>query len=372
MKDAIRRRALELGFSACGFATPEPPATGPHFQRWIGLGHHGEMAYLARNASKRLDPNLVLPGIRSVVALAASYSAQPSLAMPSKKAGECHGTVARYARHADYHEVLRDPLEALAGFVDGLGGPGARSLWYVDTGPVLERDLAQRAGIGFIGKHTNLIGRRLGNWFLLAEILTTVPIEPDAPEKNRCGSCTRCLSACPTAAITAPFELDARRCISYLTIEAKGPIPVPLRSLMGDRVFGCDDCLEACPWNRFSGEARLMGKTSRPDLYSAPLENWLGMDEDSFRKRFAGTPMLRAKRKGLLRNVCVALGNVGGNESLPALSRATLDPEPLIQEHARWALENIQARGSNSKEFSLGFVKPHVDRGGNCGSRPIS
>jgi epoxyqueuosine reductase len=209
---------------------------------------------------------------------------------------------------------------------------------------VLERDLAQRAGLGFIGKHTNLIARQWGNWIFLAEILTTLELEPDAPERNHCGSCARCIAACPTGAIESPFQLDARRCISYLTIELKGPIPLELRPAIGNRIFGCDDCLAVCPWNRFAREGQLMRPHRRPDLATPDLLELLALDEADFRRRFAGTPMLRTGRRGLLRNVCVALGNTAGPAALPTLEQAAADPEPLIAEHARWASEQIRAR----------------------------
>jgi epoxyqueuosine reductase len=211
----------------------------------------------------------------------------------------------------------------------------------------LERDLAQRAGIGFAGKHTNLISRTLGNWFLIAEILTTLELTPDSPEVNRCGTCHRCLDACPTGALPQPFRLDARRCISYLTIENKGPIPEEFRPLMGNRIYGCDDCLAACPWNRFAREGRLMRESMRTDLDQPELLDLLSLDDAGFRSRFTGTPMLRSKRRGLLRNVCVALGNTGDSRAIPALERAALDPEPLIASHAAWALGEILRRSSN-------------------------
>jgi epoxyqueuosine reductase len=236
------------------------------------------------------------------------------------------------------------PLRALAQFIDRLGPEGTRSLWYVDTGPLLERDLAQRAGLGFIGKHTSLINRRFGNWFFLAEIITTLDLEPDAPEKNRCGSCRRCLDACPTAAITAPFQLDARRCISYLTIELKGSIPEEFRPAIGARIYGCDDCLAVCPWNRFARDAGLMRPHYRASLAAPDLIELLSLDEAGFKRRFAGTPILRAKRRGFLRNVCVALGNCGDSTALPALGRAAADPEPLVAEHARWAIGQVEKR----------------------------
>lgn len=300
------------------------------------------MHYLARNAFKRIEPALVLPGVRSVITLAVSYFEGHSAGLD--RGSHAAGVVARYARHADYHDVVAGPLQRLTAYLSELGGPDVRSLWYIDTGPVLERDLAQRAGLGFVGKHTNLIGRRLGNWFFLAEILTTLEIEPDKPEKNRCGSCSRCLVACPTQAITAPFQLDARRCISYLTIELKGSIPPDLRPLMGRRIYGCDDCLEACPWNRFAREGRLMQASRRHDLAEPDLVELLLLDEAAFKARFSGTPVLRTKRRGLLRNVCVALGNVGSAAVIGPLKRAAEDPEPLIAEHARWAIGQIEQR----------------------------
>ncbi|HKI69837.1 MAG TPA: tRNA epoxyqueuosine(34) reductase QueG, partial [Verrucomicrobiae bacterium] len=254
------------------------------------------------------------------------------------------GVVARYARFGDYHDVLAEELKALTEFVNEIGGTNTRSLWYVDTGPLLERDFAERAGLGFIGKHTNLISRHLGNWIFLAEIITTLELEPDLPEKNRCGSCTCCITACPTNAISAPFQLDARRCISYLTIELKGPIPIEFRHAIGNRIYGCDDCLAVRAWNRFAREGQLMKGHARLDLTTPDLVELLSLDETQFKKRFADTPILRTKRRGFLRNVCVALGNMGDSSALPALNRATHDSEPLIAEHARWAIDEIAAR----------------------------
>jgi len=335
MKDAIRQRASELGFDDCRFTTATPPGSASHLQGWLQAGKQGEMAWLARNAEKRAQPNLVLPEARSIVSLAVSYHLEnPQSGIHNPQSGE----IARYARYPDYHDILADKLKTLTAFINELGGADTRSLWYVDTGPILERDLAQRAGLGFVGKHTNLISRTLGNWIFLAEILTTLELEPDAPEKNRCGSCSRCITACPTQAITAPFQLDARLCISYLTIELKGSIPVELRPLIGNRIYGCDDCLAACPWNKFAREGSLMKPHTRADLKSPDLVGLLELDDACFKQKFAGTPMLRTKRRGVLRNVCVALGNMGDKSALPALRKACEDSEPLIAEHARWAV----------------------------------
>jgi epoxyqueuosine reductase len=341
MKSAIRQRALELGFDDCRFTTAAAPTNADRFQHWLAGQNHGEMMWLERSAEKRVDPLKVLPGAKSVICLAASYDHSNS---KLKTQNSKSGVIARYARFDDYHDVLAERLKELTHFIDSVADRKVQSLWYVDTGPVLERDVAQRAGIGFTGKHTNVISRKFGNWIFLAEILTTLEIEPDAPEKNHCGKCSRCISACPTGAIIAPFQLDARRCISYLTIELKGPIPIEFRKAIGNRIYGCDDCLAACPWNRFAREGAMMKPHAREDLESPDLLELLKLDESGFKSRFAGSPVLRTKRRGLLRNVCVALGNTGDESALPALEKAAHDAEPLIAEHARWAIEEIKSR----------------------------
>ena len=352
MKAVIVQRARELGFDDCRVTTAAPPPHAAEFEQWLAQRNHGEMEYLARNAHKRVDPQLVLAEAKSLITLAVSYAgagagSETQRAAPYA-ADSPGGVIARYARHADYHDVIGEQLRQLTEFVNQLGGHGTRSLWYVDTGPFLERDLAQRAGLGFTGKHTNLISRRLGNWIFLAEIITTLELPPDAPEKNRCGTCTRCITACPTQAITAPFQLDARRCISYLTIELKGSIPEEFRPALGNRIYGCDDCLAACPWNRFAQAGNLMKAHARADLAQPDLLELLALDAASFKARFAGTPILRTKRRGLLRNVCVALGNVGDTRALPALEKAAIDSEPLVVEHARWAMEQIRRRAGGT------------------------
>jgi epoxyqueuosine reductase len=371
MKAALRQRAQELGFDDCRVTSARAPESASRLHQWLADGRHGQMAWLARNAAKRVDPQQVLAGARSIITLAASYDnpsccdapeatdsrTQPAGATNNRGAtqtggGNCqspiadsrYGRVARYARCQDYHDVLGERLKQLTQCVNELGGEGTRSLWYVDTGPLLERDLAQRAGLGFIGKHTNLISRRLGNWIFLSEIITTLEIEPDTPEKNHCGTCTRCIAACPTTAITGPFQLDARRCISYLTIELKGSIPPELRPAIGNRIFGCDDCLEVCPWNRFAREGQMMKPHARPELAQPDLLELLSLDEAGLKRRFAGTPMLRARRRGLRRNVCVSLGNIGDERALPALQTAAQDAEALVSEHARWAIDQIETR----------------------------
>ena len=363
MKEAIRQHARELGFDDCRFTTAQPPQSAARLEQWLANGQHGKMAYMERTARKRADLQQLLPGARSIITLAVSYVPEGGGSRIEDRgaghAADCGartagfgaeatqrpGVMARFACYADYHQVLGPPLQQLAALVNQLGGAATRSLWYVDTGSLLERDLAQRAGLGFIGKHTNLVSRRLGNWVFLSEIITTLELEPDAADRNHCGSCARCLAACPTGAISAPFQLDARRCISYLTIELKGSIPLELRPAIGNRIYGCDDCLAACPWNRFAREGQMMKAHSRPDLAAPELLDLLALDEPAFKKRFADTPMLRTRRRGVLRNVCVALGNTGSPTALPDLEKAANDPEPLIAEHASWAIRQIQGRG---------------------------
>jgi len=340
----IKTKARELGFDLVGIAMAQPPGHSREFQKWLASGFHGEMGYLARTADKRVDPTRVLADAQSVVVVGLNYFSETPREGPRPTAA---GRVARYAWGArDYHDVMEEKLRRLAAAIGECGGPGTRSLWYVDTGPVLERDLAQRAGIGFIGKHTNLISRGQGNWIFVGEVLTTLELLPDEPEREYCGTCRRCIDVCPTRAIVAPYRLDARLCISYLTIELKGTIPVELRPLIGDHVFGCDDCLDVCPWNRFA-KLTLVREFQRRQM--PPLTEFLSWDECKFRDFFRGTPILRIKRRGFLRNVCVVLGNIGDGSALPALARARRDPEPLVREHAAWAIEQIQNRCSGTK-----------------------
>lgn len=338
LKPALVAEAARLGFDLCRVVRCEAPPHGDAFLRWLDDGRAGEMArWLEKSRAKRVAPELVLPGARSVVVLALNYWQGEATQPPGA------GRVARYAWGDDYHELIEIKLRVLDAFLQTHGG---RQRYYVDTGPVLERDFAAEAGVGWHGKSTMLIHPKLGTWFFLAELLTTLELEPDEPQPDRCGSCMRCLDACPTGAISRerPRALDARRCISYLTIELKGAIPLEFRPLLGNRIYGCDDCLDACPWNRFAQTSRETAFRARPGTAGMKLRDYLTLTDDDFRVLFRGSPIKRVKRRGLLRNVCVALGNVGTAEDLPTLERSALDPEPLIAEHARWAIEQIEAR----------------------------
>ena len=330
--------ARQLGFDGCRVAPCDRPRHAAEFRGWIERGAAGEMAWMERGAEKRCNPQLVLEGARSVVVLSMNYfQGSETAPLPSPP----RGRIARYAWGDDYHDLIESKLRRLDDYLRTRGGT---QKCYVDTGPVLERDFAAEAGAGWHGKSTMLVDQRLGTWFFLAEILTTLELPPDERQPARCGTCTRCITACPTGAITDAHQLDARRCISYLTIELKGSIPIALRPLIGDRIYGCDTCLDVCPWNRFAAVSREAAFAARPATTAMQLRDYLALDDAGFRALFRGSPIKRIKRRGFLRNVCVALGNVGAADDLPALERAAADPEPLIAEHAAWAIGRISER----------------------------
>ncbi|MGI9086826.1 MAG: tRNA epoxyqueuosine(34) reductase QueG [Chthoniobacterales bacterium] len=346
LKLELVRRARALGFAACRVTSAAAPRHAAEFRTWLDEGRAGEMDWLGRAEEKRCDPARVLAGARSVIVLAMNY-------WQGERAPESAGRIARYAWGDDYHDVMLTRLRELDCFLRTQGG---EQKIYVDTGPILERDFAAEAGIGWHGKSTMLIDRELGTWFFLGEILSSLELPADAPQKERCGSCTRCLDACPTGAITESNRLDARRCISYLTIELKGSIPLEFRTLIGDRIYGCDTCLDVCPWNRFAAASRETSFSLRPEVETMQLRDYLALTEEEFRALFRGSAIKRVKRRGLLRNVCVALGNVGTRADLPALQRAANDPEPLIAEHALWAITAIEERLEARKRESPAAV----------------
>jgi epoxyqueuosine reductase len=345
LEQRLLHRARELGFELAGIA----PATNAdgfcHLQEWLARGCAGEMDYMRRHEGAREHPQAVLPDVRSVVMVGLNYFPGPD---GRDHVAALHGRIARYAAGADYHDVMRGKLTDLLAWAQQ-EAPGLRGRGVVDTAPLLERDFARRAGLGWFGKNTMLINKRLGSYTFLGALLLDLELAPSRPfEANHCGSCTRCLDACPTDAFTAPFQLDARRCISYLTIELRGPIPAELRAGMGDWVFGCDVCQEVCPWNRKAPEA--VEPALRPDPVGLTLEliELLGLSEEEFRRRFRDTALWRTRRRGLLRNAAIALGNVGDARALPALQRALDDSEPLVREAAQWSIERLTVQGRES------------------------
>jgi epoxyqueuosine reductase len=337
---ALKAEARRLGFAGAAIARldlddAQAARGAAHYRAWLARGEHGEMQWLERMVAERSHPRTLWPAARSLVAVAWNYH------RPDEPDGRNAG-FARYARGRDYHRAVGSRLKALARFARAQW-PGCEARTSVDTGPFLERTWAERAGLGFLGKHAHVIVKESGNWAMLGELVLDVALAPDAPAERRCGTCTRCIDACPTGAIVAPYDVDARRCISYLTIELRSAIPLELRPLVGTRVFGCDDCLDACPWNRFARAAQSDEVRARPGLLATPLASWLTLDAAAFARTFEGTAVLRAGRDGFLRNVCVALGNRGRAEDRPALERALGDGSELVREHAAWALERIAA-----------------------------
>lgn len=336
LKEALVSKTREMGFADCRIAAARPPAHKHLYEQWVAEGKYGDMAWMARNMDRRTDPGLVQPGARAIIVLAMNYFQGP---LPEGAAGGYR--IARYSWNEDYHDLITKKLKELDAFLIGHGGV---QRYYVDTGPVLERDFASEAGLGWGGKSTMQIHRELGTWFFLAELITTLDLPLDTPAQDRCGTCTRCIQACPTQAITAPRRMDARRCVSYLTIESKGPIPLEFRRAMGDRIYGCDDCLTACPWNKFAQVSHEATFQARMSVFEKPLREFLSLTDDEFRTLFAKSPIKRIKRPAFLRNVCVALGNVGEADDLPALQRAAMDENTLISEHALWAIGEIHRR----------------------------
>ena len=339
---AVKDEARRLGFDAVGIGPATPVPHGDAFDRWLDDGYGGTMEYLARTRRERRDPSLLLPGVRAIVAVALSYHAGGD---PPADDGTMR--VARYAGAGDYHEVIRPRLQALADFVSRAAGAGARSRAAVDTSAVLERDVAARAGLGWIGKNANLIRPSLGSWFFIGVVLTTAEPAFDAEQPDRCGTCTACLDACPTEAFRGPYVLDARRCIAYLTIEHRGDIDEALRPGIGEWGFGCDVCQEVCPWNRRAAT------TTEPTFASLPRltpEEVLHLDAAEFRTRFRTTALWRAQRSGLLRNAAIVLGNRGDVAADPALRRALHDGDPVVQRAAAWALTRLSPRAGPSVE----------------------
>jgi epoxyqueuosine reductase len=335
----VRARALEEGFSACGFCAPDAiPRARDRLAAFVAKGHHGTMGWMEERMGWRGDPAALWPEARTVVMLAELYTpdADP-LALLSRPD---RGNVSVYARGRDYHDTVKKRLKRLGRWL--VAETGAEIKVFVDTAPVMEKPLAEAAGLGWQGKHTNLVGRRLGSWFFLGAIFTTLDLPRDAAETDHCGSCRACLDVCPTGAFPAPYQLDARRCVSYLTIEHAGPVDLELRALMGNRIYGCDDCLAVCPWNKFAGVAREAAYHARETLRSPALAELAALDDAGFRALFSGSPIKRIGRNRFVRNVAYAVGNSADPGLIPVAERLAADADPVVREAGDWALARLR------------------------------
>jgi epoxyqueuosine reductase len=354
IEDELRALAFGLGFHSLGITAPDAigPA-GAHLHRFLAEGHHGDMAWMETNAARRADPSVMWPPVRSVVLLGMSYAPTTD---PLTALDEPHrGAISCYAQGKDYHDVVKRGLIVVARHLSEVTGATARV--FVDTAPLMEKPLAAAAGLGWQGKHTNLVSRTAGSWLFLGAILTDADLRADPAETDHCGSCSRCIAVCPTDAFPAPYRLDARRCIAYLTIEHRGHIPLEMRRPIANRVFGCDDCLAVCPWNKFAAAAAEQQFHSRPETSNPPLEELLGLDDAAFRKRFAGTPVKRTGRDRIVRNTLIAAGNSCNPDLAPRVTRLLSDPSPLVRAMAVWAarrlLESEEIDNLHRRHFAL-------------------
>ncbi len=351
LEHRIKDEAHRLGFILAGVTTPDPPPHLAKFEEWLMQGRHATMNYLVDEGARkrRADARLILPDCKSILLLAISYSKPADDSKNSTtidtNTQKSKGKIAAYAWGNDYHVVLPKRLTALVRFIEEEAGHPVSNRWYTDTGPVLERDMAQRAGLGWIGKNTCLIHPKLGSYFLLSEILLGLELKPDTPwVTDHCGTCHRCIEACPTDCILPDRTIDAGRCISYLTIELKDSVPAEIRPLMGNWVFGCDICQQVCPWNRFARTEGDPDFKRRGDIPEPNLIHELELTPAEFNRKFLGSPIKRAKRSGYLRNTALAIGNVGGRDAIPSLKKVVNDSESMTREHAAWAIKQILKR----------------------------
>jgi len=338
LSDWIKARAFEEGFDAVGIAAPDAiKERAASLYAFLKAGYHGGMDWLAANAQRRAAPQVLWPDVRSIVMLGLSYGPQsdPRGALQRRS----HGAISVYAQGLDYHDVIKKKLKAIARDLQAASGADAKV--FADTAPLMEKPLAEAAGLGWQGKHTNLVAREHGSWLFLGAILTTVSLTRDRPEADHCGTCRRCLDICPTQAFPAPYRMDARRCLSYLTIEHKGQIPESFRAAAGNRIYGCDDCLAVCPWNKFASEAREAQFHAKEAADNPPLSDLLGLDDTAFRTRFKGSPIKRIGRDRFLRNVLMGAGNSSDAALLPQVRARLHDPSPLVRGMAVWALSRL-------------------------------
>ena len=358
LKTFLAAEAERLGFCALAVTAPDPgPGVAERLDRFVELERHGSMQWLDETRERRADPKTLWPEVGSVIMLAMNYGPDTDPMANLEKTSRANISV--YARNRDYHDIIKGKLKELAGKFASRSGGDVKV--FVDTAPVMEKPLASSAGLGWIGKHTNLVSRSHGSWLFLGSIFTTVELAPDVPEIDHCGSCRACLDACPTNAFPAPYQIDARRCISYLTIENKGPVPQEFRRAIGNRIYGCDDCLAACPWNKYAVVANEAKLTAREDLQSPPLIDFLAMDDPSFRSFFSGSPVKRIGRDRFLRNVLIAAGNSNDPELVPACERLLEDASPLVRGASVWALTQLTGRDHMQALAAGAGVEPDDD-----------
>ena len=340
IKDRLIAFAREAGFASVGVCRPDAvPELPARLHAFVDEGMHGQMGWMAERMHWRSDPAALWPDAKSVIMLAEPYTPEhdPMAVLEQHD----RAAISVYAQNRDYHDVVKKRLKQVGRWLIAQV-PDAQIKVFVDTAPVMEKPLAQAAGLGWQGKHTNLLSRDLGNWFFLGAIFTTVDLEPDVAEVSHCGSCTACLDVCPTAAFPAPYQLDPRRCISYLTIEHKGPVDPDLRARMGNRIYGCDDCLAICPWNKFAHDGRDVRLAARDDLIAPPLAELAALDDAAFRTKFSGSPIKRIGRDRFVRNVAYAIGNSGDPALIAAASPLVDDPDPAVADAARWAILRLE------------------------------
>lgn len=339
--EAIRSKARALGFDAIGVADADAiPAAPERLQAFLRLERHGEMAWMETRSDERADPKTLWPAVRSVIMLGQNYGPQDDpLALLSQPE---RGAISVYARGRDYHDVIKKKLKALGRHIAETYACEVKV--FVDTAPVMEKPLAAAAGLGWQGKHTNLVSGEFGSWLFLGAVFTTLDLAPDAPARDQCGSCRRCLDICPTGAFPAPYQLDARRCISYLTIEHKGPVPLEYRESIGNRIYGCDDCLAVCPWNKFASISNEAQLRAREELSAPALEDLAALEDAEFRLKFSGSPIKRIGRDRFLRNVLIAIGNSGSPRLADAATRRLHDPSAVVRGAAVWAAGKLLAK----------------------------
>ncbi len=341
LKARLQREALEMGFDLCRICRPDSVGhVSKELAAYLDKGHHGQMGWLAERTHWRSDPSVLWPEARSVIMLGESYSPDhdPTAVLQQKD----RAAISVYAQNRDYHDIVKKRLKRLARWLIAEVGDETQVKVFVDTAPVPEKPLGQAAGLGWQGKHTNLVSRDLGSWFFIGSVFTTVELEPDSGETDHCGSCHACLDSCPTDAFPAPHRIDARRCISYLTIEHHGPVDAELRSNLGNRIYGCDDCLAACPWNKFAVEAREIRYHARDDLMAPALSKLVELDDTGFRAHFSGSPIKRIGRNRFVRNVLYAIGNSGDASLLAKACALKSDPDETVRDAACWAEERLQ------------------------------